>query len=1008
MAISTQTQNLNLIPGKSAPVVVHCSQGNVGDTVQFYLYDGDEPFYPTNVSIAVHGVRADGSVFGPYAVAVTSGSNLVAFELVAAMTSVNGAAIGELVLSDSNENQIGSANFGILVEATPYSSTVTYEDDLSIYQRILAYVQSIPAELSGQIAAEAATREQADAKEAATREHADANLQSQISAEASARTNEDSSLQSQISAEVGRAKDSEAALSTRIDQIVSPSGAAPSEAEIRDARIDVNGITRSNLGTAIRTQTSVLKTKINHQMSESDPIYGNTALITPSTASGYYTNVEYSFKQDINYRVRIKTSVPAPKDIYISTYDGTVYVDDNVGLIAEGESEAQFAFKASHPAGYLRIKYEQTTTVAYNVTIEESIIGDLLNAGKEIFDLSTAPVQFGQILDLTANTSTNTIANITSTQIRIVVGPFQLGKSVEIYPDLGCRYQLYKRFSNSRSGINFRNMSLDTWQTGKTIEGANPLTETLCNYYLVLCYTDNREIDSESMRDLLNHIHVVYVDDNPLGFVEAESFSVRSAVPIGVGNAPDPLRLISYKMKFDHDAVFYLSNPDARSTYARGKNVYESATIGSLKYGCDRLDSKYENAVMVQNYANAQVGTIQLKDYSSFKELYEAFGIHCDELIADNTHIEGNQLSDAASIVAAKENGDNLFSQIFDNGVVLNDAGAIKFSHVPHVLIHNGYAYVTFQCDRTATVEFSATTEIELAKINLSNYNDVTYTTIAKQGTYGGVTFSGRCSNPQPCIKDDTIYIPFSGEVNGAQTLCVAVYDTGADTFTINVCNFDYDGTTYVFNTKNFDRYVGGKHGIPYMDYEIIVSPPELNAGVYYSTVTSGAAGQMRTPIVTTTDLINWSIYDILPYEYGGDCECAAMARNGLLHIASRHSYTDSTLRLSLYNIANKTVSESFQIGATACRPTIFDNNGALVVSVPLSGRRTMQFMQFLDQNISMGRLLATMHSWMGLGYNSIVQDGTDLYFAIQTRKNGSTAEDYQHIWFGKGGTIPE
>ena len=198
MAISTQTQNLNLIPGKSAPVVVHCSQGNVGDTVQFYLYDGDEPYYPTNVSIAVHGIRADGSVFGPYAVAVTSGSNLVSFELVTAMTSVNGAAIGELVITDSNENQVGSANFGILVEATPYSSSVTYEDDLSIYQRILAYVQSIPAELSGQIAAEAAAREAADTAEQEARIAADNQLQSKIDAEVTSRTAADSSIQSEI------------------------------------------------------------------------------------------------------------------------------------------------------------------------------------------------------------------------------------------------------------------------------------------------------------------------------------------------------------------------------------------------------------------------------------------------------------------------------------------------------------------------------------------------------------------------------------------------------------------------------------------------------------------------------------------------------------------------------------------------------------------------------------------------------------------------------------------
>ena len=238
MAISTQTQNLNLIPGKSAPVVVHCSQGNVGDTVQFYLYDGDDPFYPTNVSIAVHGVRADGSVFGPYTVSVTSGSNLVSFELVTAMTSVNGAAIGELVITDSGENQVGSANFGILVEATPYSSSVTYEDDLSIYQRILAYVQSIPAELSGRIDAVVVTANSANAAvntEISQRQAAIASVQNDISTETSARIAADTNLQ------------------TQINQIVAPSGEAPSAAEVQNARIDFYGAQHQTLGEAIRS-----------------------------------------------------------------------------------------------------------------------------------------------------------------------------------------------------------------------------------------------------------------------------------------------------------------------------------------------------------------------------------------------------------------------------------------------------------------------------------------------------------------------------------------------------------------------------------------------------------------------------------------------------------------------------------------------------------------------------------------------------------------------------------
>lgn len=221
MAISTQTQNLNLIPGKSAPVVVHLSQGNVGNTVQFYLYDGDNPYYPTNVSIAVHGVRADNTVFGPYAVSATSGSNLVSFTIVSAMASVNGAAIGELVLTDSNQNQIGSANFGMLVEETPYSSSVTYEDDLSIYQRILAYVQSRSADLQNEITAR----------------------QNAVEAEAQARQSSDASLQAQI------------------NQYVTPSTEQPTE--VINARVGNDGVTFTNLREAITVPDSFAEYTIN-------------------------------------------------------------------------------------------------------------------------------------------------------------------------------------------------------------------------------------------------------------------------------------------------------------------------------------------------------------------------------------------------------------------------------------------------------------------------------------------------------------------------------------------------------------------------------------------------------------------------------------------------------------------------------------------------------------------------------------------------------------------------
>lgn len=284
MAISTQIQNLNLIPGKSAPVVVHLSQGNVGNTVQFYLYDGDNPYYPTNVSIAVHGVRADNTVFGPYAVSVTSGSNLVSFNIVSSMTSVNGAAIGELVLTDSSQNQIGSANFGMLVEATPYSTSVTYEDDLSIYQRILAYVQSIPGNISGQIATEASERQSAIEAERTARTTA-------METEATTRANAVSTLESRIAAEETARASGDSNLQTQINQIVAPSGSAPSAAEVQNARIGQDGLTYATLGDAIRRND--------------ERNYNTAYLYHENIAANTYTEKDYAIDKRLMYELGV-------------------------------------------------------------------------------------------------------------------------------------------------------------------------------------------------------------------------------------------------------------------------------------------------------------------------------------------------------------------------------------------------------------------------------------------------------------------------------------------------------------------------------------------------------------------------------------------------------------------------------------------------------------------------------------------------------------------------------
>lgn len=215
MAIITQKRILNLIPKTSAPVTIHVSQGNVGETIEFTLVKGDELFTATsNLTATVHGVRSDGANFGPYT--CTLNESKVSFTLKSAMAAISGVAVAEIVLVNANNKKVGSSNFAILVEDSAFPVGVTYSNDTSVYEAILTYVQG-----------------------------AVASMNIDLTDEISARTNADS------------------ALNTRIDNIIAPSGGAPSAAEVQDIRVKADGTTAATAGNAVREQITELKNDLN-------------------------------------------------------------------------------------------------------------------------------------------------------------------------------------------------------------------------------------------------------------------------------------------------------------------------------------------------------------------------------------------------------------------------------------------------------------------------------------------------------------------------------------------------------------------------------------------------------------------------------------------------------------------------------------------------------------------------------------------------------------------------
>lgn len=213
---------LNIRSGYMAPVTLHCSLGDRGESITFVILDGTGEMNLDGTIVSVHGTRKDGANFGPFS--CTPNGNTVTFELQSSMTAVEGAAIAELTITE-NETTIGTCNFGIMVENSAFPNGVTYDTDPSVYQDILAYVQSIPS----QITSEYSTKLNAEIK---TRQDADYS-------ETSARIAGDSANSTAINTQAAR-----------IDNLIAPTTV---EGELIDIRVDSNGKTHASAGAAVRT-----------------------------------------------------------------------------------------------------------------------------------------------------------------------------------------------------------------------------------------------------------------------------------------------------------------------------------------------------------------------------------------------------------------------------------------------------------------------------------------------------------------------------------------------------------------------------------------------------------------------------------------------------------------------------------------------------------------------------------------------------------------------------------
>ena len=250
---SNQIVKVNLIPG-IIPSVLHLSQYDTGAgrPITFSVYDGSQAFtIPSGVSIAFEGTKPDGNGFS--FTCSKSGSSALLTNYTNQMTALPGKIMCQLVFTDTSGGRVGS--LPVLMVVTPAGingDTVISDSDIEAIVAAQNQYAVLNARLDAAIdQMNTTTNKAVDQMNTMTNKAID-----QMNTKAN-------DLQNQYLAEKAEREATDTTINARIDQIIAPSGEAPSAAEVTDARIAADGTVFGSAGTAIRSQVDDLKGSVD-------------------------------------------------------------------------------------------------------------------------------------------------------------------------------------------------------------------------------------------------------------------------------------------------------------------------------------------------------------------------------------------------------------------------------------------------------------------------------------------------------------------------------------------------------------------------------------------------------------------------------------------------------------------------------------------------------------------------------------------------------------------------
>lgn len=364
--METQFIRLNMIPSGVIPIF-NISQYDVGRMLGVYVYAGIRNVNLDNYTVTVEATRSDGTAI---IVGVTTNNNVGTFEVTPVMSNLANSYRAQLVITNENSRRIASLPFIInVIRAAMNENSEAIEEDASLYQQYTRVVENNIAIIRNNVSAEVLARQ-----------NADNTLQTNINSEKTARIQADNTLQANINSETSARQTADGTINARIDNIVAPSGQAPSAAEIIDARVTADGQAYAALGTAIRTQVTDLRNALDYynNVTKIAVIDGGYLDINGGvvSASGYsYTDfVDYDYEDAFLFRGFGERTKPACC-LYDSSHDFMTKIQDNAYY---------YTFYAPETAGSLRFASANSRPLeVYHIKgYKKDAIKDILGAEK--------------------------------------------------------------------------------------------------------------------------------------------------------------------------------------------------------------------------------------------------------------------------------------------------------------------------------------------------------------------------------------------------------------------------------------------------------------------------------------------------------------------------------------------------------------------------------------------------------------------------------------------------